>query len=523
MGDRKISILGSFLLSAALALPAAASAGRAPGHQPPPHYVLFDIGSFGGDFTIFCGLACRPLNEKGVLVGLNATAADDPFDPNCFFDCHLDHAFEWKNGGTTDLGALQYGLGSFALGVNGRGMVAGLSENGQFDPDTGLWEGRAVVWSKSGKIKDLGTLGGTQSVAGPGLNSSGEVAVQTSTADSDDPYIGVAQANCIWLPTTERDCKDLDFGINAIFLPVTTTMHGAVWSQGAGLQDTGTLGGPDSVVYDINDSGQAVGWSYVSYQAGSSGVPETHPFLWQAGKRPKDLGTFGGTFGEATLINSNGQVTGTANTAGDAEVHPFIWDKANGLVDLGGFGGDYGHGDWINDRGEVVGFSRTTPGSIAGHAFYWRDGTLTELVPIGDDPESEANMINNHGLIAGVDFYRDENGGGVDMRGWISDNGAPPVDVNTLIRQPHGLYVTAVVQINDRGVIAANAITRKGDGRTVVLVPEDDLEMLARFKALAHGAAREDDSGPVSAPSMSALKHACMGGRRVRSAACHRG
>ncbi len=525
MSKRKssISILSSILLSTALALPAAASGRQATVQRSSlTHYVMFDVGSFGGHFTSICGLACRPLNEKGALVGINATAADDPFDPNCFYDCHLDHAFEWKNGGTNDIGALQYGLSSFALGISNRGLAVGLSENGQFDPDTGIWEGRAVAWSKNGKIKDLGTLGGTQSVAGPGVNSSGQVAVQTSTSDSNDPFIGVSQANCIWLPTTERDCKDLDFATNAIFLPVTTTMHGAVWSANAGLQDAGTLSGPDSVVYDINNSSQAVGWSYTSYQAGASGVPETHPFLWDNGTAV-DLGTFGGTFGEATLINNNGKVTGTANTAGDIEVRPFIWDKANGLVDLGSLGGDYGHGDWINDRDEVVGFSRTTPGSIAGHAFYWHGGVLTEISPVGDDPESEANTINNNGIIAGVDFYRDENGSGVDMRGWVSDNGGAPIDLNTLIRKPHGLYVTAAVQINDRGVIAANAITRKGESRTVVLVPENDFDILAQMNNSAHAAPNEDDSGPVSVPSRNLLKRNCVGERRIHPAACRRG
>ena len=189
MSKSSISILGSILLSTALASPAAASVGRAPGLRTSlPHYVLFDVGSFGGRISRpSAALLCRPLNKKGALVGIDATAADDPFDPNCFYDCHLDHAFEWKNGGTSDIGALQYGLSSFALGINNRGLAVGLSENGQFDPDTGVWEGRAVAWSKNGKVKDLGTLGGTQSTAAGRRASIFQVrvAVQTSTSDSE--------------------------------------------------------------------------------------------------------------------------------------------------------------------------------------------------------------------------------------------------------------------------------------------------------------------------------------------------
>lgn len=511
-------ILTSLLLGAALAVPAAATPVHPGKHPGLPHYVLFDVGSFGGGFSGTCGLACRIINSEGDVVGLDATSLPDPFDPDCFGDCHVDHAFVWKNGGTNDLGALHYGVSSQALGINEKGFSAGISQNGKIDQDTGSWELRAVAWTKGGKIKNLGTLGGTQSLGGPGVNISGQVPVQSATSDSSDPYVGVPQANCIWLPTTERDCPGLDFGINALFFPVTTATHGAVWSQDTGLQDTGTLTGPDSVVFDINDSGQAVGWSYASYTAGQSGVPDTRPFLWDNGKQV-DLGSLGGTFGEATLINRNGQVTGTSNLAGDTDVRPFIWDQTNGMQDIGSLGGDYGHGDWINDLGDVVGFSRTTPGSIAGHAFYWHNKTLNDLPPLSGDPESEANAINNNGMIAGVDF--DRNVG--DLRGWVSDNGSAIIDVNTLIRKSHGLYVTAAVHIDDHGVIAANALTRKGDSHVVVLVPENDFDMLARMKAVTGNIPQEAGR----APTLSEIKHmhlrSCADFGRFRPDRCRRG
>lgn len=516
----KLSILGSILMCSALAVPAVAGSPRhaAPKHPGLPHYVLFDVGSFGGGFSTVCGLACRSLNSHGVVVGLDATPLADPFDPDCFFDCHVDHAFAWKNGGTNDLGALKYDVSSVALGVNNKSLAVGLSQNGEIDPDTGIWEGRAVAWTPSGKIKNIGTLGGTQSSAGQGVNNSGQVAVQSSTSDSNDPYIGVPQSNCIWLPTTERDCPNEDFGINALFLPVTTAAHGAVWSKDAGLKDAGTLGGPDSTIIDINDAGQAIGWSYTSYQAGASGVPDTHPFLWQNGNAT-DLGTLGGTFGSATLINVNGQVTGTANTAGDTEVRPFLWEQ-NHMSDLGSLGGDYGHGDGINDRGDVVGFSRTTQGSIMGHAFYTPyGGSIADLGVIGDDSESEAYSINNHGLIVGLDFDRSIG----DLRGWISDNGGALVDLNTLIRKPHGLYVIGAHYINDRGVIAAQAVTGAGEEHTVVLVPENEFDMLAQMKAATGNGS--DNSG--AAPTLSEVKHmsqrSCARFGRFRPDRCRRG
>jgi probable HAF family extracellular repeat protein len=231
------------------------------------------------------------------------------------------------------------------------------------------------------------------------------------------------------------------------------------------------------------------------------------------------LGSFGGTFGEATMINTNGQVTGTSNLPGDTEVRPFIWDNGQ-MTDLGSLGGDYGHGDWINDQGDVVGFSRTTPGSIAGHAFYWHNGVMTDLGVLGDDPESEANAINNNGIIVGEDF--DRNVG--DLRGIVSDNGGGPVDLNTLISKPHGLYVVAATQINDRGVIAANAITAKGEEHAVILVPENNPDMLARMDAMLKNGPHQNDSLPAVAPSKRwPAQQRCVAGRRLQPAVCRRG
>jgi probable HAF family extracellular repeat protein len=515
------STLTSLLLSSALSATALAAPTRPnPDRQASlPHYVLFDVGSFGGHFSGLCGPSCRIINSHNVVVGIDATSLADPFAPNCFADCHVDHAFQWKHGGTSDLGSLQYGVSSFGVGINEEGVTAGISQNGKIDEKTTLFEARAVVWGQGGRIKNLGTLGGTQSAGGP-VNISGQVVVQSSTSDSNDPYVGVPQANCIWLPTTQRNCSGLDFGTNSLFLPVTTSTHGAVWSRQSGLKDAGTLGGPDSTLLDINDSGQAVGWSYTSSQAGASGVPDTHPFLWDKGTAT-DLGTLGGTFGEATLINVNGQVTGTSNLAGDTELRPFIWDKVNGMVDLGNLGGDYGHSDWINDQGDVVGFSRTTPGSIAGHAFYWHAGVIADLGVIGGDPESEAEAINNKGIIVGVDF--DRNIG--DLRGWASVRGGPMIDLNTLIRKPYGLYITAASGINDRGVIAANAVTRKGESHAVVLVPENGLDILAHMQVIARDTPHQDDSLPGVAPSRNgyAPQPNCAAEPRMRPAVCHRG
>src|SRR6476619_6297002 len=110
MSKTTLSILGSLLLGTALAASASASqAKHTPGNGDLPHYVLFDVGSFGGGFSGFCYPNCRQLNQKGAAVGINTTLLPDLLDPLCFIDCHVDPAFDWKNGGTNLLPSLQNG------------------------------------------------------------------------------------------------------------------------------------------------------------------------------------------------------------------------------------------------------------------------------------------------------------------------------------------------------------------------------------------------------------------------------
>src|SRR4051794_9891474 len=241
MSKTTLSILTLGLLSTALGVPAATASPHAIGKPGMlPHYVLFDVGSFGGGFSAFCYPNCRQLNKKGEAVGVNTTSLPDPLDPLCFIDCHVDPAFLWKNGGTNALGSLQNGaFAAWSQGINDKGESAGFSENGAIDQDIGIFQGRAVLW-KNGKVKDLGTFGGTQSVAWM-VNNYGQVVADGSTSDTNDPFLNLPQANCKWLPNNGPSCGQLDFATNTLFLPVTTTMHGASWTKSAGLVDIGTL------------------------------------------------------------------------------------------------------------------------------------------------------------------------------------------------------------------------------------------------------------------------------------------
>jgi uncharacterized membrane protein len=104
--------------------------------------------------------------NDGTIVGAANTADPDLFAPYCFDStCFVQHAWKWSHGVLTDLGVLRDGYSSYTNAINSRGLIVGQSQNGELDPLTGtpvLY--LATVWDH-GKIKNLGTFGGGNSIA----------------------------------------------------------------------------------------------------------------------------------------------------------------------------------------------------------------------------------------------------------------------------------------------------------------------------------------------------------------------
>lgn len=461
------------LLCTSIALPAvaapAATANAKPAvraaAQAQARYRVVDLGSFGGGFGLFQGR----LNMLGMAAGIMTTPASDPFYPNCFFTCNVDHAFLYAGGQAHDLGALAEGVSSAAFGVNQFGLVFGQAQNGQVDAATGFPEAHPVAWINR-RIVDLGTLGGTQGAA-VSMNAIGQ-AVGASLNAKPDPYAAAPMQACLWLPNNGVFAGYYEFAMNSFFAPASTETHATYW-WGSAKIDMGTLGGPDSNAYAINQLGQAVGWSYTSGQANEFGHPDVHPFVWSARDRKmRDLGSLGGSCGMATAINNRGQVVGGANLPGDMTMHAFIWTARDGMRDIGTLaGGTYSHAGVINDAGEVAGFStgaRDAQGKLTRRAFYWKNGVMRDLGTIDGLP-SDANGINSRGQVVGETFDIDH--GNEAVRGWVADRGGTAIDLNTLIPADSGYFILSAMDINDLGEIAARAITADGEERPVKLVP----------------------------------------------------
>jgi probable HAF family extracellular repeat protein len=446
------ALLIALSLCAALGLPVGLSAQeqkqRKEQKKEHHHYQLIDMGTFGGPNSYNESVPPEKIiNLRGAAAAYADTSLPDPYSPNCFNgDCLVSHAFVWQGGVLTDLGSLPGGYNSFASSINAPGEIVGASQNGKIDPLTANPEAIAVLW-KNGII-NLGTLGGNQSVA-DAINDRGQV-------------VGAA-LNAIPDPLSNG------FSLMFLFEPAATQAHAFLWTEAGGMQDLGTLGGPDSSADFVNERGQIAGESYTNATINpTTEQPTLDPFFWENGKM-MDIGTLGGTFGHPNWMNNRGQVVGYSNLAGDQAKHAFLWGKKEGLKDLGTLEGYSvsAYANWINDAGEIVGESKSP---TASRAFLWKNGAMTDLGTVAGDTCSAAKSINSQGQIVGfgsADCYNEDHG-------FLWENGGPIIDLNTLVLPGSEVTLINAIFINDRGEIAGWGVLPNGDGRAVVLIPCDE-------------------------------------------------
>ncbi|HST12000.1 MAG TPA: hypothetical protein VLL05_16605, partial [Terriglobales bacterium] len=236
MKSKTWSFVIAMTLFATLAVPVQLAAqDERPDSPKHHHYKLIDVGTFGGPSGLYSHPSSVDMNKRGMATGMADTGIQDPFAPNCFYDCWVDHAFVW-DGKTTDLGTLPGGLSSFPVGINDSGVVVGQSQNATIDPLTGVPELRAVLW-QNGRILDLGTLEGNEGNA-LAINDRGQV-VGAATNATPDPFANVSQSSCQVLPTT-GGCSGFTFAYNALFSNSATETRAFVW-QGGLMYDLGTL------------------------------------------------------------------------------------------------------------------------------------------------------------------------------------------------------------------------------------------------------------------------------------------
>lgn len=166
-----------------------------------------------------------------------------------------------------------------------------------------------------------------------------------------------------------------------------------------------SFGGPrqQSQATAVNRSLLVVGWA-------ENADNYRHAFTWDyKTTHMTDLGTLGGPSSAAWDVNDVGDVVGEADVAPGVS-HAFVY-RAGVMQDLGTLGGASSVARGIADlRGEVVGWSWTDQGAV--HAFLWNGSALIDLNTL-IPPDSGwclqyAEAINAGGMIVGTGRYRGE-------------------------------------------------------------------------------------------------------------------
>jgi probable HAF family extracellular repeat protein len=247
---------------------------------------VVDLGTLGGNESSAFGV-----NDRGQVVGCATTAVVEsyawPYGQPCFGP-QQSRAFIWQYGAMKDLGTLG-GPDALAELVNDRGRVAGWSlTDSTVNPATGIPTQHPFLW-ENGKMRDLGTIGGTAVYLINDLNNRGQI-------------VG---------------------GMNVVG---DQSFHPFLW-DGVSLRDLGTFGGDFGSADWINEAGDVVGWAH------TAGDQAQHAFLWRKGVLT-DLGTVDGDpSSSAFVINSERQVVGATQDINFNPVHAFLWEQGS-MADL---------------------------------------------------------------------------------------------------------------------------------------------------------------------------------------------
>jgi len=329
----------------------------------PPFYHVTDLGTLG---KAAGASGADGINDRGQIVcHYSLDEGDTPQLP-----------FLWENGKLKRLHLPPqiYDHGERGLSINNRGELAGTFSIGDENP-------RACVIS-GGHLQLLKRLGEGFEInesRAYGMNDSGQIV--GSAAIKDNP------------------------------LAIVPFSHAVLWQNGV-VHDLGTLGGPASVAFVINEKGDVVGISDAPHG-------KNYVFLYHAGKlaplsSPHEKADF-----SPIGMNDFNQIIGTsdaksADKYGQGRHVPVLW-SGKMLTNLcrGNKKYKYGTANAINIMSQIVGSvndgAADYDGGYADHAELWQDGISYDLnkriQPGAGWMLTEATSTNSHGWIVGTGIH----------------------------------------------------------------------------------------------------------------------
>ena len=359
--------------------------------------VLTDLGALPGGSSS----SANWISPNGLIAGVSQNGLTDFQGPEF-------HAALWREGTMIDLGTLAGGTDSFANAVNSKSRVVGWAFNTIPDPFSMAGIGfqvRAFLW-QDGAMHDLGTLGGTDAMAVL-VNERGQAVGESYTNSAPSAYCAqnfefpLTTGAFLWengkmknLGSFGGTCTfatDLNNRGEVVGLSTLTGdqfQHAFLWRNGS-LHDLGNgSGGNNGAAIALNDGGDAVGWSSLS------GDQDIHASLWKHDS-VTDLGTVDGdSCSLGFSINATGQVVGISVAAAQptgcdfSQTRAFLW-QGSSMVDLNTLIPPDSalyltSPETINDRGEIGGIGLDSNGDQ--HAFL--------LIPCDE----------NHSKVEGCDY-----------------------------------------------------------------------------------------------------------------------
>jgi probable HAF family extracellular repeat protein len=199
-----------------------------------------------------------------------------------------------------------------------------------------------------------------------------------------------------------------------------------------------------------NHAAQANGINNHGAIVGANTEPAETAWLLQNGTVTNLPSLPGNGATRAIAINDNGLIVGDALDAA-ARQTAVTWQNGR-ITALGSLpGGDFSQVFGVNLAGQAVGMANVTTGGrfAPQHAVLFDHGKVIDLkVPMAGTNSAQANAINNHGQIVGLD---------ATGHGFLYQNGKS-VDLNTLIAPTPGVRIASANGINDNGVIVGDAV-----------------------------------------------------------------
>ncbi len=322
------------------------------------------------------------------------------------------------------------------------------------------------------KLVTLDALGGSVSFA-ININSSGQVS-GTSLLSGDQiehaqiwersprtidlgtlggPNSGIFQYNhgragqfVGWSETSDSDPYDENY----CFFGTSHICRGFSWQDGK-MRSLPTLGGNNDQTNDVNKRGQIAGDSETSTKDPSCNPPQVFDFLgviWQPDGKITTLPPYpGDTVSYAYTMDQSGRdAVGNSGSCAASTTHAVLWRNASSPINLGSLGGSVNNVALDINNRGQVIGNSDLYGNMVTHTFLWQNGTMSDLGTLPGDVDSFAGGINDEGQVVGESCDASGN-----CRGYLWQNGSM-TDLNTFIPPSMNLIMPFGSNINDSGV-----------------------------------------------------------------------